>query len=269
MAEVEPLWAELADLANRLARQAGGLIMEVAQSARSAAATKSSPTDLVTMADRSAEELVVAAISAARPQDGIQGEEGANLPGSSGVIWHIDPIDGTTNYVYGLPVFSVSIGAEHDGQMVAGAVFDPNRDRLFRAVRHGGAWCNDEAIVCSPLARISTALVATGFGYQPEQRQRQAEVLLDVLPQIRDIRRFGSAALDLCAVACGQVDAYYERGLNQWDLAAGAFIAQEAGAVVENLRGGKPGGNFLLAAPPLLFEALRDLLREAKADQPD
>jgi myo-inositol-1(or 4)-monophosphatase len=151
--------------------------------------------------------------------------------------------------------------------MVAGVVFDPSRDQLYRAVRNGGAWCNEAAISCSDLDRAATALVATGFGYDPERRRAQAEVLVAVLPLIRDIRRSGSAALDLCAMASGQVDAYYEAGLNQWDMAAGTLIAQEAGAVVENLEGGPPDRGFLLAAPPPLFETLRNLLRETGAHQ--
>lgn len=265
---------ELGDLAGRLARAAGGLALAEAAAirrsgaagSRGAADTKSSPTDLVTTADRAAEVLITEGILAARPGDGIAGEEGGARAGRSGVVWHIDPIDGTTNYVYGIPAFAVSIGVEADGELVAGAVFHPSRGCLYHAVRGGGAWRDAEPLRCSPLARLDTALVATGFAYRPDHRRRQAGVLADVLPRIRDIRRFGSAALDLCSVASGEVDAYWEQGLNHWDLAAGTVIAREAGAQVGNLRGGPPDAGCLLAAPPALFEPLQRLLLSAGAD---
>ncbi len=267
---------ELGTLAARLARAAGELALAEAAAVRGGGAdgsrgradTKSSPTDLVTAADRAAESLIIEGILAARPGDGIAGEEGGSRAGTSGVVWHIDPIDGTTNYVYGIPAFAVSIGVETEGELVAGAVFHPSRGCLYHAVRGGGAWRDAERLRCSPLADLATALVATGFAYQPPRRRHQAEVLVTVLPLIRDIRRFGSAALDLCSVASGEVDAYWEQGLNHWDLAAGTVIAREAGALVANLRGGPPDAGCLVAAPPALFHPLRDLLLTAGADQP-
>ncbi|MEZ5406694.1 MAG: inositol monophosphatase family protein [Acidimicrobiales bacterium] len=269
--------AELGALAAALARAAGELALAEASAirrggaagARGDADTKSSPTDLVTAADRAAEALIIDGILAARPGDGIAGEEGGSRTGTSGVVWHIDPIDGTTNYVYGIPAFAVSIGVEADGELVAGAVFHPSRDCLYHAVRGGGAWRDDEPLRCSPLTDLATALVATGFAYRPERRRQQAVALVEVLPRIRDIRRFGSAALDLCAVASGEVDAYWEQGLNHWDLAGGTVIAREAGALVGNLRDGPPDAGCLLAAPPALFRPLRSLLRDTRADADD
>lgn len=272
--EPGPGLLELGALADRLARAAGELALAQAAAirgggddgSRGRAATKSSPTDLVTAADRAAEALIIEGVLAARPHDGIAGEEGGNRVGTSGVVWHIDPIDGTTNYVYGIPAFAVSIGVEADGELVAGAVFHPSRGCLYHAVRGGGAWRDGERLHTSPLADLATALVATGFAYRPERRRHQAGVLAEVLPRIRDIRRFGSAALDLCAMASGEVDAYWEQGLNHWDLAGGTVIAREAGALVGNLRGGPPDAGCLLAAPAALFEPLRALLQAAGAD---
>lgn len=256
----------LADLACRLATDAGSTALELAEKARSETTTKSSATDLVTIADRAAEDLIVQGVLAERPGDGIEGEEGTSRPGTSGVVWHIDPIDGTTNYVYDVPAYAVSIAAAIDDAVVVGTVFDPAQQLLYRAITGHGATCNDRPLRCSSKPDLATALVGTGFSYLADRRRRQAEILVDVLPLIRDIRRFGSAALDLCAVATGQVDAYYERGLNRWDLAAGALVAQEAGAVVENLRGGAPDGAFVLAAGPSLFPELRALLTRLDAD---
>jgi myo-inositol-1(or 4)-monophosphatase len=271
---------ELADLAAELAVAAGNRARELATSARRSMSTKSSPTDLVTLADTAAEELIVAGLDRARPDDGIEGEEGSNRSGTTGVVWHIDPIDGTTNYVYDLPAWAVSIAASipataGDGAgradravphpsgervMVAGVVFDPTNQNLFQAALGSGATRNGDPIACSTRGELATALVATGFGYRADQRRHQAQVLLEVLPHIRDIRRFGSAALDLCAVATGQVDAYYERGLNRWDLAAGLLVATEAGAVTGNLAGGPADTSFVLASAPELFDPLQDLL---------
>lgn len=261
------LWPELGEIACRLATEAGQVAIDMADSARASTSTKSSSVDVVTAADRAAEALIVAGLLAARPDDGILGEEGASHVGPSPVVWHVDPIDGTTNYVYDIPAFSVSIAAEYDGELVAGAVYHPSRDMLYRAVAGQGAWRNDIALTTTSKDDLSTSLVATGFSYLADRRRRQAEVLIDLLPAVRDIRRFGSAALDLCAVAVGEVDAYYERGLNRWDLAAGTLIASEAGAIVENLRGGPPGDDFVLAAGPNLFGPLQTLLTKVDADR--
>lgn len=224
--------------------------------------TKSSLTDLVTEFDRWSETVIVETILAARPDDGFIGEEGALVAGSSGVVWVIDPIDGTTNFVYGLPGCSVSVAAravdgEDHGSAWAGAVHDLVRDERFRATRGGGATLDGRAIRVSTRADLATALVATGFSYEAARRRTQAEVLVEVLPRVRDIRRFGGAAIDLCSVACGRVDAYYEQGLQEWDFAAGALIASEAGAIVER---GVAGGALIAATPGIAdrFSALVD-----------
>jgi fructose-1,6-bisphosphatase/inositol monophosphatase family enzyme len=227
--------------------------------------TKSSPTDMVTEMDRAAEAMIVSGIRAARPDDGIVGEEGADHEGTSGVRWLIDPIDGTTNYLYAFPGFAVSIAAEHRGEVVIGVVHDPLHHDVFQAAKGRGATRNGDAIHPSTKDDLQTALVGTGFSYEPERRLRQANALAQVLPHVRDIRRMGAAAVDLCSVACGRLDAYYERGLGPWDLAAGGLIARQAGARVGDLAGGPASGEFVLATTNGLFEPLRALLDTAGA----
>lgn len=263
---MDGLAKELLQLAAGLAVTAGAEITEMRADAIGSASTKSSPTDPVTAADRAAEAIVVEGILAARPTDGIVGEEGAARDGSSGVTWHIDPIDGTTNYVYGIPAYGVSVAAVAGSEVIAGAVFNPVLDELYLASQGGGATLNGEAITASLCQDLPAALVATGFGYLADRRQRQASVVSALLPAVRDIRRIGSAALDLCAVACGRVDAYFEAGLNSWDFAAGWLIASEAGAVCDNLADQDPTERFLLAAAPGVHTELTNLLRELKAD---
>lgn len=257
---------ELLELAVSLAATAGETITEMRAEAVTSADTKSSPTDPVTEADRRAETIIVDGILAARPDDGIVGEEGASRTGRSGVTWHIDPIDGTTNYVYGIPAYAVSIAAMVDGRVTAGAVFNPALDEMYAARLDAGAILNGQPIATADTAVLSSALVATGFGYVADRRRRQAAVVAALLPEVRDIRRFGSAALDLCAVACGRVDAYFEAGLNSWDFAAGWLIATEAGAVCDNLRGGAPTEHFLVAAAPAIHSELDRQLKELEAD---
>jgi myo-inositol-1(or 4)-monophosphatase len=230
-------------------------------------ATKSSPTDVVTAMDRAAERLIVSRLLAARPGDGLLGEEGAAREGTSGVRWVIDPIDGTVNYLYQLPNWSVCIAAEVAATVIAGVVVDGPRAVVWSAVRGGGAYRDATAVRCSQQSELSQALVATGFGYAAQRRAFQAGVLTTVLPRVRDIRRFGSAALDLCATAAGLVDAYYEQGLQPWDLAAAGLIATEAGCRVGGLRGRPAGEALVLAAPPALFDPLHDLLAAAGADR--
>ena len=220
---------------------------------------------MVTEIDRAAEALIVAGIRAERPDDAILGEEGANELGTSAVRWVIDPVDGTTNYLYGLPGFAVSIAAEVDGEAVAGVVHDPLHGEVFSATRGGGARRNDQPIHASAKADLATALVATGFAYDADRRRAQAGVLERVLPAIRDIRRMGAASVDLCSVACGRVDAYYEVGLAPWDVAAGALIAREAGATVGDFAGEPTSGTCTVAASPALFGLIRDLLLAAGA----
>lgn len=259
------LFDELLDLATALAAEAAALLVDGLDRARVHVSTKSTPTDMVTEMDRASERLIVDGIRSQRPHDGIVGEEGADVAGTSGVHWLIDPIDGTTNYLYGHPGFAVSIAAEVDGTVAVGVVHDALHRDVFRAVRGGGAARNGQSIHASRQVDVADALVGTGFSYDPARRRRQADVLTEVLPRVRDIRRMGAASVDLCSVACGRLDAYYERGLEPWDLAAGALIAQEAGAAVGDLRGGPASGEFVLAAAPEVFEPLRALLDAAGA----
>ena len=255
----------LVDLAATVARKAADLLLEGARHARREVGTKSSATDMVTEMDRASEALIVGALLDARPDDGIVAEEGSARPHTSGVRWVIDPLDGTTNYLYGFPGWAVSIAAEEvapDGsaRVVAGVVLDAVHDQLYSAAVGHGARVDGEAIRCSGLDDVAQALVATGFGYRPERRRHQAEVLVGLLPQIRDIRRVGAASVDLCMVACGRVDAYYEHGLSWWDHAAGSLIAAEAGATVAPLGAEPVLSGSILAATPGLFIALRGML---------
>jgi len=224
--------AELRRIAETIAADVGREAGERRRSTSFTWTTKSSHTDVVTEIDTWAEEQVVARIEALRPSDGFLGEEGTNRPSETGIIWVIDPIDGTTNLLYDLPGWSVSIAASIDGQSHAGAVYDPVRSELFSASLGEGATRNGGAISASPKTELSSALVGTGFSYQSVDRGPQAEALRTILPEIRDIRRNGGAALDFCAVASGRLDAYFERNLAPWDSAAGSLIASEAGASV-------------------------------------
>jgi len=252
-------------LAVELAIGAGAILVDRLDRARTAVDTKSSSTDMVTEVDRASEAFITGALAERRPGDGILGEEGSRRDSETGVRWVIDPLDGTTNYLYGYPAFSVSIAVEVHGEVAVGVVRDPLHDETFSAVRGEGAHCNGIPLRVAGPPTLATALVATGFAYQPETRARQAAVLTHVLPRVRDIRRAGSAALDLCAVAMGRVDCYYERGMGPWDFAAGAVVASEAGAWVGNLDGGPPSSDIVVAAPPHLAAALRELLKAAEA----
>ncbi|AOP49377.1 inositol monophosphatase family protein [Streptomyces lydicus] len=264
--QTDALYDELLDIALEAAHRAGVLLRDGRPADLGVAATKSSPIDVVTEMDLASEKLITGFIGERRPDDGFLGEEGASSAGTSGIRWVIDPIDGTVNYLYGLPSWAVSIAAERDGEVVVGVVAAPMRGETYRAVLGRGAFSNDEPVRHRPTPpALSQALLGTGFGYLAERRAAQAEVVRTLLPQVRDIRRGGSAAIDLCDVACGRLDAYYERGLNPWDLAAGALIAREAGA----LTGGRPGRSasheLTLAASPALFEQLQPLLEELGA----
>jgi myo-inositol-1(or 4)-monophosphatase len=256
---------ELLELATDLAREAGALALEM-RAGVEMLATKSSPTDVVTAADRAVERLLVDGIRSARPEDGLLGEEGAARSGTTGVRWVVDPIDGTVNYLYGIPQWAVSIGVEYDGATVVGVVFDPSKDELYQAVTGQGAQLNGRQLRCTGVTELAQALVATGFGYDARRRTAQSAILPTLLPAVRDIRRIGAGALDLCAVAAGRVDAYYEQGLSPWDLSAGGLIARESGARVEGLKGRGASGDLVIAAGPGVFDALHDLLAAADAD---
>lgn len=230
-------------------------------------ATKSTDTDLVTAADRAVERQVIEALRELRPHDTVLGEEYGDTGqtasrGRDSVRWILDPIDGTVNYFYGLPHYAVSLAAEVDGRVVVGVVRNAATGEEWRAVRGGGAYRDGRRLHGSTETDLSRALLATGFGYDPAQRSRQAAVLARLIGHVRDIRRFGSAALDLCLAAEGRIDGYYEQGLNLWDHAAGGLIATEAGLRVGGLAGAPPGPDLLIAAPPALYEPLHDLLVE-------
>lgn len=256
---------ELLELAVGTAREAGRMLVDKRPAdGPDVVKTKSSPTDVVTRMDQDAERLIIERIRAARPDDGFLGEEGGTRAGGSAVRWVIDPIDGTVNYLYDLPDWAVSIAAEVDGRVVAGAVEMPRRGETYTAVRGAGALLHNAAgtreLRCNSEVPLDRALVATGFGYAPERRARQAEVLTVLLPRVRDIRRGGSCCVDLCSLAAGRIDAYYERGVQAWDVAAGALIVEEAGGRVGGLNGEPAGPELTVAAGPGTFEALHDLL---------
>ena len=252
---------ELVRLAERIAGEVGREAVRHRAAGLSLVATKSSPTDMVTEVDRAAEARIVTALRAARPRDGIVGEEGTSVDGTSGIRWLIDPIDGTTNFLYGLPGWAVSIAAADEDGPVAGAVAVPGFADLFSAARGHGAHHDGHVIRCSDKAHLDTALVGTGFSYQPGRRAEQGMVMTAILPRVRDIRRFGAASVDLCFVASGRLDAYYETGLAPWDLAAGELIAREAGAAVSDLDGGPVQAGSILACAPALHGPFVELLR--------
>lgn len=264
----------LTTLAGSVARTAGARIRQLREQGVEIADTKSSLADVVTAADREAELLITQALREARPDDGLLGEEGASIAGTSGITWVVDPIDGTVNYLYGLPSYAVSIAAtveDHgpdataDGRRaVAGAVYVPALDELFESHEGGGARLNGQEILASQATDLSLALVATGFGYTAERRAEQAEVVRQLIPRVRDIRRMGAAAVDLCNLAAGRLDAYYERGLQPWDYAAGVLIAREAGARILALTDETlPGEAMMIAGPPALALTLRTAILDA------
>ena len=257
---------QLLELATRLATDAGSLALRMREGVETLP-TKSSPTDVVTAADRAVERLLVEGIRSVRPGDGILGEEGASDDGTTGVRWVIDPIDGTVNYLYGLTAWGVSVGVEVDGVPSVGVVVVPVRRELWQGVTGRGSTLNGRPLRCSGVQELGQTLVATGFGYDARRRAAQATLLPTLLPTVRDIRREGAGALDLCSVAAGRVDAYFEQGLSPWDLSAGGLIAREAGARVEGLHGKPAGADLVLAAGPGVFDALHDLLAAGDADR--
>ena len=215
---------------------------------------KSSAIDIATQMDHESEKLIVDAILNARSEDGIIGEEGANRESTSGITWVIDPIDGTVNYFYGLPGWNISIAVKDESGTLVGVVHAPSIASTWHASRGGGAFLNDIRIECNDPVSLERALLATGFAYEVSDRINQILIVDRLIPKIRDIRRMGAAATDLCFVACGMIDGYFETGLMEWDLAAGALIAQEAGAVVttQSWR----GLNLTIAGGPALHSQL-------------
>jgi myo-inositol-1(or 4)-monophosphatase len=271
----QPDPGELLDLALAAAVEAGAMLAGGRPAGPSGrpevTGTKSSPTDVVTEMDRESEALIRRRLLAARPADAILGEEGGES-GAGPVRWIVDPLDGTVNYLYGLADWSVSIAAEVDGQIVAGVVAAPVHGEIFTATAGKGAWLRaggapPVALRCNTGVLLAEALVATGFGYEVPRRAVQGEVVGALLPRVRDIRRNGGAAIDLCSVAAGRVDAYYERGVNYWDYAAGGLVATEAGARLGGLAGRPAGPGMTIAAEPVLFAELSAFLASMDAER--
>jgi myo-inositol-1(or 4)-monophosphatase len=281
---------ELLVIARLLALEAGALIVRLRAEGVQIAASKSSAEDVVTFADRQSEEYIRGRLAELRPEDGFFGEEGGADVGSSGLTWIVDPIDGTVNYLYGVPQYAVSIAVVEGvpdpatWTALAGAVINPVSGELFTATRGGGAFLESGALKAhelavssaevmspkrkslsiNPATELSLTLVGTGFAYSSDLRAQQVEVLTRLLPAVRDIRRAGAASLDLCSVAAGQLDAYFERDTKPWDHAAGALIAREAGARVAGLDGAAEGQDFILAAHPDRFSDLEEILAKGK-----
>jgi myo-inositol-1(or 4)-monophosphatase len=242
------------ELAERAARAAGEVLRSYYGRPPEGLASKSSVTDPVSDADREAERTVRELLAAERPDDGLLAEEGSHADAASGRRWVVDPLDGTVNYLYGFPAWGVSVALEDPSGTLVGVVLDPLRNDCFAAERSGGARLNGEPIAVRDARTLERALVATGFSYEPVRRAEQAGVARRLLPRVRDLRRAGAAALDLAFLAAGRVDAYYERGLNHWDWAAGRLLVEEAGGLTAALEG-EPAGLVAAATP----ELLRDL----------
>ena len=243
-------------LALRVGKKAAELLMQRPDVLE--VSTKSSDVDIVTQMDKASEALIVSSILSERPDDGIIGEEGADRESTSGITWVIDPLDGTVNYFYGIPGWNVSIAAKDQDGVLAGVVASPTLNSTWWATRGGGAFHNGKKLSCNDPVELNRTMLATGFAYESEKRALQLQFINTLLPQIRDIRRVGAAAVDLSFVGAGNVDAYFESGLNEWDVAAGGLIAQEAGATVSQHHIG--GQNFTLAAGPHLHQILRNTL---------
>ena len=261
----------LMELAARLARAAGDLVLEGRPETVAVAATKSSPVDVVTAMDLASEALLRSLLAEHRPDDAILGEEGEYHAGSSGLTWVLDPIDGTVNYLYGIPAYAVSVAVVAGGPdpatwtAIAGAVHAVTDGRTFTAGRGLGAFLDGARLEVNAARSLASSLVGTGFSYSLDRRTEQGQLVAEVLPLVRDIRRIGAASLDLCSIATGGLDLYYERGLKPWDLAAGALVAAEAGAVVIGLHGAPADERMLVAGPAESVRTLVAFLEERGA----
>jgi myo-inositol-1(or 4)-monophosphatase len=251
------------ELAVAVAHEAGaGLREAFGRLGDLAISAKSTPTDLVSEADVATERLIRARLEAARPDDAILGEEGDDRAGTSGLRWVVDPLDGTVNFLFGIPQWCVSVACEDDHGTLAGVVYDPMREETWAATRDGDATLNGTPVRSPGRGELATALVATGFGYAADVRESQAQVVARLLPLVRDVRRLGAAALDLAWAAAGRVDAYYERGVKHWDVAAGALICARAGLAVHELPPAPPADSGLLVAPPAIADELLALVTD-------
>jgi myo-inositol-1(or 4)-monophosphatase len=255
--------AEALALATEAAREAGALLLELRRSPATGIRSKSSATDLVSEADERAERAIVTVIRKRRPDDALVAEEGSSARGSSGVSWYIDPLDGTINYLYGIPHWSVSICCADAAGPLAGVVFDPMRDELFNAARGAGARLGDRRLAVTDKRDLASALIATGFGYVAAQRETQGRIIAKVLGEVRDVRRFGSAALDLSWTAIGRFDGYFESVENPWDWMAGAMFVREAGGRVTLLDPADPAFPRIVASGPGIHDDLVTLLARA------
>lgn len=257
---------DLLELATDIAREAGALAQRRRTEGVTIAATKSALADIVTEADREVEALIRDRLHAERPGDGFLGEESGGQDSESEITWVVDPIDGTVNYAYGLPAYAVSIGVvagephPETWAALAGVVYSPPTDELFSASLEGGAWLGGRRLQVNADAGPAGALIATGFGYDPSTHAAALDQITRVMPIARDLRRAGAASLDLASVAAGRLDAYYERGLQPWDHAAGALLVSEAGGVVSGAPAGRPGRAMTIAAAPGVFARLSELL---------
>jgi len=254
--------SDLLEIARTIALEAGSLAAKRKAEGVEVVDRKSSSVDIVTAADRETEALIRSRLTELRPDDGFFGEESSADAGTSGLTWIVDPIDGTVNFLYGIPHYAVSIAVvegEPDPlswRALAGCVVNPAIGEVYTASAGGGAYLGDRRLEAPASVDLSQALIATGFAYSAEERARQGAVIAALLPKVRDIRRMGTASLDLCAVATGRANAYFERTLSPWDHAAGALIAREAGAIVKGLGDAAPSRDFILAAAPGLAEVL-------------
>ena len=252
--------SDLLEMAMVAATQASEILLDYFEAPAQGLDTKSTPTDLVSDADRAAEKFISDFIRHERPEDGILGEEGAGRPSKSGLTWVVDPLDGTVNFLFNIPVWCVSIAIEDAEGGLVGVIYDPNKEELFAAERGEGATLNGEEIHVAERDDLSQALIGTGFSYDADARAHQAALLAKVLPRVRDVRRTGSAAIDLATLACGRFDGFYEAPMEAWDKAAGVLIVREAGGVVSELPAPKGLSPGVVAAGPGLHDALRDLV---------
>ena len=258
------LASELVELAESIAQKAGTLLSN--RPSKFELDQKSGVFDFATQMDHESEKLIVGEILKSRPNDGLIGEEGANRPSKSGITWVIDPIDGTVNYLYDIPGWCISIGVKDESGALAGVVYSPATNSLWKATRGGGAFLNGAPITCNEPVALNRALVGSGFAYDIEKRKIQAELVSRLLPEIRDLRRLGACAVDICHVASGSLDAYFEAGVNEWDYAAAGLIATEAGAKISIEKGIWNGEkNMVIAAGPSLHPALSALIHAGQA----
>jgi myo-inositol-1(or 4)-monophosphatase len=260
---VEP--TRLLEIALSVTRGAAELARQLRVEGVTGVTTKSTATDVVTAADQATERYVREELHRLRPGDAVLGEEAGQTAGAGTVRWIVDPIDGTVNYLYGIPHYAVSLAAEVDGVMVAGVVRNAATGEEWTATLGGGAWRGELRLTGSEVTQLGQSLIATGFGYAAARRVHQARVVAGLLPMVRDIRRFGAASIDLCYAAEGRVDGYYEKGLNLWDHAAGGLIATEAGLRVGGLSGTPAGPDLLVTAPAGIWSALHDALADLDA----